>query len=139
MMATRKGPHEPCIIDGCEKPGNGGRDWCSMHWKRWRTTGDPLVIKPHFSRPIEDRLWARLVESDGCWLWPGAANAEGYGRIWFNDRLDYTHRVAYKLMVGEIPDGLDLDHRCRRTACCNPAHLEPVTRAVNLARAREAS
>lgn len=31
-----------CSIDGCGKPVTG-RGWCSMHWQRWRTHGDPLV------------------------------------------------------------------------------------------------
>lgn len=40
----------------------------------------------------------------------------------------------YELETGPIPDGLDLDHLCRVRACVRPSHLEPVTRAVNLAR-----
>jgi hypothetical protein len=35
-------------------------------------------------------------------------------------------------LVGDIPDGLVLDHLCRNTKCCNPAHLEPVTNRVNV-------
>jgi hypothetical protein len=42
---------------------------------------------------------------------------------------------VYELHVGPIPEGLDLDHLCRVRACCNPDHLEPVTRSENLRRA----
>lgn len=29
----------------------------------------------------------------------------------------------------------ELDHLCRRPACCNPDHLEPVTHRTNMRRA----
>lgn len=70
---------------------------------------------------------------DECWIWT-AAIAHGYGRIKWGDRVAMAHRVVYELLVGPIPEGLDIDHLCRVRACVNPSHLEPVTRAVNLAR-----
>jgi hypothetical protein len=45
-----------------------------------------------------------------------------------------AHRVAYELVIGQIPAGLELDHLCRNVVCVNPAHLEPVTRAENMRR-----
>lgn len=32
---------------------------------------------------------------------------------------------------GEIPHGLEIDHLCNKPTCCNPDHLEAVTRAEN--------
>lgn len=69
---------------------------------------------------------------DGCWLWPGYKQPNGYGQIWFGGRTQSTHRVAYELHVGPVPDGLMLDHTCHTRACFNPAHLEPVTRVQNM-------
>ena len=46
----------------------------------------------------------------------------------------YAHRVAYEIIKGKIPDGLDLDHLCRNKVCVNPDHLEAVTRRENLMR-----
>lgn len=66
----------------------------------------------------------------GCWLWTGAIAKNGYGRT----SAGYAHRTAYELNVGPIPAGLDLDHKCRTRSCCNPEHLEPVTRSENLRR-----
>ena len=80
--------------------------------------------------------WAdrRVIEdSRGCWIWSGAIN-NGYGRAYIAGRLFYAHRVVYEVIVGPIPEGLELDHLCRVRACVNPAHLEPVTRAENLRR-----
>lgn len=83
---------------------------------------------------IERRFWAKVDKNgpNGCWVWT-AANASGYGRFWVG-HLVVAHRFAYELLVGPIPDGMQLDHLCRNPPCVNPAHLEPVTCRVNLLR-----
>jgi hypothetical protein len=45
-----------------------------------------------------------------------------------------THRFAWELLRGPIPEGLQIDHLCRNPPCCNPAHMEVVTGRVNLLR-----
>jgi hypothetical protein len=73
-----------------------------------------------------------------CWLWTGAVHHNGYGVLKVNARQTLAHRLAHEVWVGPIPDGLVIDHvkarGCTSTLCCNPAHLEPVTNAVNLLR-----
>lgn len=94
--------------------------------------------------PHEDwelAFWAKVREtSDGCWLWTAGVDAGGYGQ--FGSRSKGTrkgktvraHRIAYELVVGQIPEGLQLDHLCRVRRCVNPAHLEVVTLAENVRR-----
>lgn len=82
-------------------------------------------------------FWDRVeVDGRGCWLWTGGIRANGYSQchLWGRRYGSTAHRVAYRRLVGPIPDGLDLDHVCRVRRCVNPAHLEPVTRAENIAR-----
>lgn len=74
------------------------------------------------------------VEPSGCWRWTGQITREGYGRVWFGTRTWYVHRLTYTQGVGPIPAGLELDHLCRNRWCCNPEHLEAVTRSQNLRR-----
>ncbi len=69
----------------------------------------------------------------GCWVW-GKSLSDGYGNFRMGHKTHRAHQVSYKLFVGDVPCGLELDHKCRNRACCNPAHLEPVTRRTNLLR-----
>jgi hypothetical protein len=71
-----------------------------------------------------------------CWGWTGAVTSSGYGSIGRNGRTISTHRLAYELIVGPIPDELTIDHLCLNELCANPAHMEPVTRRENTLRAQ---
>lgn len=78
--------------------------------------------------PRNTRLfWSRVVKSPDCWGWSGHIAADGYAKYGGTK----AHRVAYELVVGEIPAGLQLDHLCKNIQCVNPAHLEPVTDLEN--------
>lgn len=87
------------------------------------------------------RILARvIVADDGCWVWQ-STKKDGYGMAVVGYSVDPrrpvkrpAHRVAYEASIGPVPPGLDLDHLCRNRACCNPAHLEPVTRRENVLR-----
>jgi hypothetical protein len=78
-----------------------------------------------------ERLLAKTDRSGECWLWTAGKQTHGYGTVWHKGRKCLAHRVAYELLVGPVPGGLELDHLCRVPACVNPDHLEPVTHAEN--------
>jgi hypothetical protein len=77
-----------------------------------------------------------IVGPEGCWEWTGARASNGYGSVGYMGKVGSAHRVAYTLLVGEVPGDLQLDHLCRVRHCCNPTHLEPVTPSVNQRRAK---
>jgi len=100
------------------------------------------------SIPIQSpelRFWPKVNKSPGlgpngdCWEWQGACVGGGYGRFRTYRRAVYAHCFAYELLVGAIPEGLQLDHLCRVRRCVNPAHLEPVTPKENVVRGRSAN
>jgi hypothetical protein len=83
---------------------------------------------------IDRRFWEKVEKTDGCWLWRASCFPTGYGHFRLGDRSVYAHRHAYVLLIGPIPEGLEIDHLCRVRACVNPAHLEPVTHRENILR-----
>lgn len=86
---------------------------------------------------LMDRFVARVyVMEDGCWEWLSALDTGGYAKIAVPPRgtWDRAHRVAYRLFVGPIPVGKQLDHLCRRRSCVNPSHLEAVSARENTLR-----
>lgn len=82
----------------------------------------------------ETRIWANIKEENGCWLWTRSLDSRGYAQIRVNGVLTLAHRFIYKILIGEIPDGLVIDHLCRVKRCLNPYHMEPVTSAENTMR-----
>jgi hypothetical protein len=86
---------------------------------------------------VGDRFWPKVEITPDHWFWRASKDQLGYGRFRGSGRKGgelKAHRVAYELVKGSIPDGLELDHLCRIPACVNPEHLEPVTHAENLRR-----
>ena len=84
--------------------------------------------------PIEERLAAGLERKpNGCLEWTGATNDCGYGRISFHGRPMRTHRLAWILANGPIPDGMGVLHHCDNPPCCDVEKcLFLGTQAVNL-------
>jgi len=129
-----------CAVDGCQKAiFNKGKSLCGMHYYRLLRNGatDRLVNQEKKKDWVE-RFWSKVNKTDACWEWVSAIDTYGYGifqRSYPKRQSIKAHRVAYELVVGQIPDGLTLDHLCYNTKCVNPEHLEPVTKSENSSRA----
>lgn len=83
-----------------------------------------------------ERFWAKLdMPSIGCWNWTASLNAKGYGQFFCKRRGKSksfrAHRLAYQLSVGDIPEGMSIDHMCHNKSCARPSHLRVTTNKEN--------
>lgn len=82
-----------------------------------------------------ENFWSSVDRSspDSCWLWQGSySKHNGYGQISWGGRPRQTHRLAWELTYGPIPEGLIIRHSCDTPLCCNPAHLILGTQLENV-------
>ncbi len=100
----------------------------------------PVAYEKTNKTPVLERLMRHVLPepNTGCWLWMGTVVGEKYGqvrarvgKVW---KMRVAHLVMYETVVGPVPEGLELDHKCTVKSCVNPNHLEPVTHSVNVKR-----
>lgn len=100
-----------------------------------RMRGEPARFIVGHSRRISQRKPHHgadyLPEDRGfetpCWIWQRYIGPAGYGNIGINQQSLGAHRYFYEMLVGSIPEGMVVHHKCEVRACINPEHLMPVT------------
>lgn len=92
---------------------------------------------PRCTGTVEEKFWSKVSPepNTGCWLWGGDTNGK-YASIGVHKNKKtvriYAHRLSYEMFIGPIPDGLEIDHKCRMKMCVNPEHLRAVTPRENM-------
>ncbi len=108
-------PTSDCLTANREVAGGAGRG-ASVALKRGP--------KP---QELGARFMAKVQKTATCWTWTGALDRDGYGAFAMQEgavrRVVRAPRVAWTILRGPIPVGLQVLHACDVRACVNPAHL----------------
>lgn len=124
-----------CSIPGCDKP-HKARGWCTMHYTRWKSHGDPLkTLTAPTGEP--ERFYRDVVlayDGNECLFWPFSKTPAGYGSMTNNGGSNIVSRRLCEEINGHPPTPKhDAAHSCGKghMACVTKGHLSWKTHAEN--------
>jgi hypothetical protein len=81
------------------------------------------VKRPGAYKNMAEYILNQKIEKEsGCWEWP-TGWSKGYATLGVGGKKKKLHRVSYETFVGEIPEGMNVLHRCDNPLCIRPEHL----------------
>lgn len=107
------------------------------HRLKKQNYGKPLPSRPTPRELIRILRRVHVSPETGCWLWTGHKDRHGYGQVKLRGRAHWVHRVLAQAFQGQFADGIEANHRaeCLNPSCCNPDHLNGLTKSENVAEA----
>jgi len=130
-----------CGFVGCGK-GAVCKGLCQAHYAQQKAGKPlkPLQVQYHgYSESKRFLMRVKAGKPSECWEWTGSRkwsgprNEKWHGQ-WRNAAggIELAHRAAWRLMVGPIPEGVFVLHKCDNPVCVNPAHMFLGSQSDNL-------
>ena len=132
-----KNSTRPCDVAACTNDAlsqwrGTGRYYCRAHYEALRRNPDATRLG-YIPKNDRERLMVKVRKINGHWMWIGSTDGGGrYGGFYYQGKVRRAHRVSWEMAHGPIPEGMVLDHKCRKTLCVNPDHLQVVTQRENI-------
>jgi hypothetical protein len=125
-----------CSFEGCGKKAFC-KGLCAAHYQQQRAGKELKPLQTQYHGYSETNRFMRRVDMRGkyeCWPWTGSRRVAGWYGQWKagDGSPEQTHRAAWRLFVGPIPEGGRILHRCDNPICVNPDHLFLGSQADNV-------
>lgn len=140
LRPLRKKITAPCSFPNCERP-HLAKGLCAAHRRQQRLGLElhPIVFqRPKGSPPIiryDEVPCSEWGLAQGlttpCHIAHFRPQTGGYSQVSVNGRHTLVHRYVWERDVGPIPEGMEIDHKCRVRRCCNVDHLRVATSKMN--------
>lgn len=89
-------------------------------------------------RTLED-IKARCEEVGDCWEWQLSINSCHIPQVRFDGMPRPARRVAWEMVNGTVPPGMNVTNTCGNHKCVNPDHSKPIHPATILKRNAKAA
>lgn len=119
-----------CNFEGCGKK-HGAKGLCYGHYQQQKAGKALRPLRVHHYKTLDDILSNTKRDGD-CLIWCGYVSPDGYGRMNYKGKTTaLTHRATYEMATGEDIAGVVIHHKCGKTRCINPQHLQRASVAQN--------
>lgn len=133
-------PSGRCRISKCFSPVHDGQEhYCSLHYEQYLNLGKNPELASLTPIPTPEEYFWRSVNKKGadeCWIWGGhttkrkGRRGDGYGRFSTGGKHYLAHRFSYALS-NKLEAYQPVHHKCAKTLCVNPKHLQTTTPEEN--------
>ena len=93
--------------------------------RRRRNWPDPISATDYAGIPLPPNNPFTYYLFGECLVWLGSLNRDGYGTLTIDGEAELAHRAAYMQAARSrsLPNGEQINHKCNRPYCVQPAHL----------------
>jgi len=146
-VAKRMKPCLGCGVEGVYAGRTQNPGYCRECKPVARRSAVAIAISnndyPAIHAALKER--SKVDPETGCWVWQRSKTQGGYGCVGgvemqpdgsLTTKQYMAHRLSLEVKMGRPLGAHQAHHTCANRACCNPAHLQPVTSAENVGEMR---